>query len=233
MLRFGRGPSDAEVRAAAWIARCVGRGERVPLRKSDLDALASYVSLRQLTSGDKLFDQGRPVPGVWVIQSGRVELAISDSRTRLLVQILRSGDVEGDIYVVLDQLPPYEGRVVEDGDCIFIERDAFERLLADNHSLARRWLTSCAARVTSSQGRILEFLSLTLPQKVARVLIDEAVEDHVSVPQRTLAAMLAIRRPSLNRALKQFEKQGMVAIGYAEIKILDRPGLERIASRGK
>jgi DNA-binding FadR family transcriptional regulator len=51
----------------------------------------------------------------------------------------------------------------------------------------------------------------------------------VPFPQRTLAAMLGVQRPSLNKVLKHLEQGGLIRIHYGAITILDRPGLTRRA----
>ncbi|HEX6450162.1 MAG TPA: helix-turn-helix domain-containing protein [Trebonia sp.] len=51
----------------------------------------------------------------------------------------------------------------------------------------------------------------------------------VPLPQRTLAAMLGVQRPSLNKVLKDLEREGLIKISYSTIDILDAAGLARIA----
>jgi CRP-like cAMP-binding protein len=52
----------------------------------------------------------------------------------------------------------------------------------------------------------------------------------VALPQRTLAAMLGVQRPSLNKVLKQFERRGLLAVSYRSIRILDGGALQRLAN---
>jgi hypothetical protein len=47
------------------------------------------------------------------------------------------------------------------------------------------------------------------------------------LPQRTLAAMLGVQWPSLDKVLKDLERDGLIRIGYSEIDILDPAGLAR------
>lgn len=52
------------------------------------------------------------------------------------------------------------------------------------------------------------------------MLLDEAVDGHVWLPQRTLAAMLGVQRPSLNKILKEREREDIIGVRYAAIDIL-------------
>ncbi|MFG2526242.1 helix-turn-helix domain-containing protein [Streptomyces sp. NPDC048527] len=47
----------------------------------------------------------------------------------------------------------------------------------------------------------------------------------VSSSQGTLAEMLGLRRPTLNRVLKYFERDGLLRVGYrqVELPVPDRP----------
>ncbi|MGH3993189.1 MAG: Crp/Fnr family transcriptional regulator, partial [Pseudonocardiaceae bacterium] len=72
-------------------------------------------------------------------------------------------------------------------------------------------------------------LGRTLTEQVARLLLDEAVDGQVSLPQRTLAAMLGVQRPSLNKILKELEREGLVGVRYAAIDLLDPEGLAKRA----
>lgn len=225
---FGGRLTAGDIRQAAWVARCVGRGEAAPLGEREIKALGGYLSRLQLKAGEKLFEKGDRFAGVWIIQSGVIELVVGPSGHRVVVQLLQSGDVEGDVFIVVDQLPPYSARAAKDSDLLFISRDGFEKLLDEHPKIALRWVSSCATRVARSQARILELLGLSLAEKVARTLLYEAVDVDILVPQRTLAAMLGIARPSLNHVLKDFESRGLIRLGYAQITIVDRRGLQDV-----
>jgi CRP-like cAMP-binding protein len=53
------------------------------------------------------------------------------------------------------------------------------------------------------------------------LLLDEATNGVVELTQRTVAAMLGVRRPSLNKILKDLEADRLISTGYGSITILD------------
>jgi CRP-like cAMP-binding protein len=59
-----------------------------------------------------------------------------------------------------------------------------------------------------------------------------AVLDRRRSPQRTLAAMLGVQRPSLNKVLKDLERDGLIRISYSTIEVVDRAGLAAHARPG-
>ena len=228
---LGSEPSGDLVREAAWVARCVGRADAAPLAESDLDALATYLSRRELPRGAVLFTAGRPSGGVWIVRSGSVELTAGSGRRRVVVSVLRAGDVEGDISLILGRSPPYTSRAIEPTTCLFLDASAFDRLLLEHPAVNRRWLSSCTTRLAHSHDRLLGLLGRPLGEQVAGLLLAEATEgSRVSLPQQILAAMLGVHRPSLNKVLKSLERAGLVEVSRMEVRITDRARLERIAS---
>lgn len=222
-----RGPDPAMLRAAAWIARCVGRGENAPLHASDLDALAAYLSSRELAAGEALFAAGEPSAGVWILRRGSVELAVGSGRRRAVIALMRPGDVDGDIALLLGMPPPYTARTTTEATAFFLTAQAFERLLVDQPAITRRWLSSVAGRQAISQQRLVNLLGRSLPEQTAILLGDEAEEGVVALSQQILAAMLGARRPSVNKILKDFESRGLIELGYREIIIRDPHALAR------
>jgi CRP/FNR family transcriptional regulator, cAMP and macrophage regulator len=218
---------EARIRQAAWVARCVGRGEAAPLHPADVSALAGTLSVREFGPGGVAFRAGDSAAGVWIVRDGRIELSVGSGRRRAVVHLLRPGDVDGDIQLLLGMPMPYTGRALTDVTCLFLGRDDFEHLLATRPPIARRWLSSVAQRLAASQARVLGLLGGPLTAQAARLLAGEATDGRVTLPQRTLAAMLGVQRPSLNKVLKELERGGLIRIGYAAIDILDPAKLAR------
>lgn len=220
-LTGGESPQDAQIRHAAWVARCVGRGAAAPLLRGDVAALAGTLETRQFDAGAVVFSAGEQSTGVWIVRQGLIELAVGSGRRRVVVDVLRTGDVDGDIALLLAMPTPYTARALGESTCLYLDRPSFEDLLATRPNIARRWLSSVAQRVSAGQNRLVAMLGQPLSGQVAQLLIDEAVDGTVPLAQRTLAAMLGVQRPSLNKILKEFERDGLIAVRYAEIELVD------------
>jgi CRP-like cAMP-binding protein len=201
----------------------------VPLRPDDVTALASMLAVRTFPAGSVLFRSGEQAPGVWIVRNGRIELSVGSGRRRAVVQLLRPGDVDGDIQLLLEMPVPYTGRALSQVTCLFLAQRDFEELLGTRLGIARRWLSSVAQRLAASQARILALLGRSLVVQAASLLAEEAVDGRVELPERTLAAMLGVQRPSLNKVLKDLERDGLIRISYAAIEVVDRAGLTALA----
>ncbi|MGW4096796.1 MULTISPECIES: Crp/Fnr family transcriptional regulator [unclassified Mycobacterium] len=229
-LAGGESPPDLPIRYAAWVARCVGRGPAAPLLREDVAALAGTLVAKQFASGAVLFAAGQEPTGVWIVRQGQIELAVGSGRRRVVVDVMRPGDVDGDIALLLDMPIAYTARAIGDCTCLYLDRPTFDRLLTSHPNIARRWLSSVAQRVSAGQSRLVAMLGRPLPAQVAQILLDEAIDGSVPLTQRTLAAMLGVQRPSLNKILKDFERHGLIATRYGGIDLADIDGLRAKAT---
>jgi Mn-dependent DtxR family transcriptional regulator len=62
------------------------------------------------------------------------------------------------------------------------------------------------------------------------LLLREAECGSVDLTQATLAAMLGVPRPSLNRLLRKLETSGVVSLRYRQVHLLDHGRLAAMAT---
>ncbi len=219
------------LRHAAWIARSVGRGDLFPFTPEDVAELAERIGVARVEPGTRLLAPGEPVEWIGIIERGEVELSHRSGIRRVVLQILRDGDLLGDVPFFCRLPSPFTARTLTDVMLIRLDRDDVERLLATRPMLAQRFLYSLASRLERMQRRLLQITGGDLRTQIAALLLDEAGEDAepVRLPQATIAELLGARRPSVNRALKELESRGVVRLGYRRIEVADPRALARIA----
>jgi len=125
---------------------------------------------------------------------------------------MRAGDIDGDIQILLGMPMPYATRANIETTCLMVGRRHFEELLATHPQVSRRWLTSVSQRLARSHSRLVSILGQPLEIQVAQLLLEEHVDGVVSLPQTTVAALLGVRRPSVNRVLRKFARGALIEI---------------------
>jgi CRP-like cAMP-binding protein len=216
---------------AAWMARCVGRGEWAPLAETDIAELGSRMEPVDLEIGAPLFAQGEVSRAVWIVREGRVELAHRDGPRRVIVAIMHPGDVDGDISLILHMPFGYSGHAIEAVHALRLSDEDFESLMRTSPALARRWLSSVAFRLAHAQRRVLQLSGRDLTQQLAGLLLDEERDGEVALPQESLAALLGVRRPSINKVMRALERRNLVRTSYGRVELLDLDALREAAGR--
>src|SRR5919106_5347104 len=161
---------------------------------------------------------------IGIIERGEVELSHRAGIRRVVLQILRDGDLLGDVPFFCRLPAPFTARALTEVMLIRLNRSSVDRLLAARPAVAQRFLYSLASRLDRMQQRLLQLTGGDLRQQVAYLLLDEAREGRlVRLPQATLAQILGATRPAVNRILKALEAEGLIGLGYRQVK-RGRPG---------
>lgn len=218
------------IRHSAWIARCLGRGDLAPLSPDDIDELAQELGEKRYAGGTFLSRTGEAPAKVHVVRSGSVELSRELHGRRAVLQILRPGDVFGDVPLFVRMTEPFDARAIE--DCVVLSIDSLRLfdLLERRPRLARRWLVSMATRMAQVQMRLVDLLAGGIEAQVSSVLVRETEQGVVRLSQAMLAELIGARRSSVNRVLKGLEDRGLVRLRYRYVEVLDPAGLAHLGA---
>lgn len=217
-------------RHSAWIARDLARGDLAPLGAEDIVELASRLGEHSYPAGTTLF-RARSMPAcVHIVRSGSVRLTREVRGRQVTLQILRPGDVIGDVPLLVRMTEPFDAIAVEDSVVLSIDSVELSHLLERRPRLAQRWLVSVAMRMAATQARLAELLAGGLEVQLASLLLREADDGSVRLSQAILAELLGARRTSVNRLLRHLESTGLVRLGYGEVEIVDPVRLLTVAT---
>lgn len=217
---------------AAWVAANFAEAETAPFSLEELSELSRHLTPRVLEWGEVLFHEGEHPTGVWILQSGAIELIYGTGEQRALIRLLNPGECVGDIQVLRGVESPFKARAAEPSACLFIDRSSFEHLIMTNPAVSRRWTTKLALQVSRNHQRIVSLLTNALRDRLAQFLLQESVGGVFRHSQGTIASMLGVHRSSINQVLGEFERAGLINVSYRCIEIVDREGLKRTAEGG-
>lgn len=216
--------------SAGWIACCLGRGQRAPLGTGDVDQLVECFGESLFAGGTFVFRSGDPAARIHVVRTGTVELSRVINGRRVALQILRPGDVFGDVPAFLGEPEPFDARSIEDCAILSLGADELFEMLQTRPRVAQRWFVSLAERMAGLQGRLGDLLAGGLEAQLASVLLRESNhKSQIILTQDQLAEMLGAARTSVQRVLKQLEQDGLIELGYRRIEVIDASGLEVLA----
>ena len=217
------------VQDALWLLRHLRPLGTDSLSEAALHALAHSLQRQTLEQGTVLFQEGTKPEGAWAVRTGSIELSTRLGGSRGIVQILRVGAIAGDLPILLDTHSLVTARVAEQGTFLFLDQATLMSLLESYTELSFMWLHNIGTELQGLRIRVLQLLGNNLEQSLARLLLEEEMEDRVSLSQSAIAEMLGVQRTSVNRALGELSARGVVKAAYGSVRILDRARLTAIA----
>lgn len=214
---------------AAWLIQNLRPERSHPVGDAGLEALASSMERQHPEEGQLLYRQDSEPIGIWAIQSGSVQLTSRPATSRSLIQILRAGDIAGDVPILLRSPSITSAHVREKGTLLYIEAERLRSVLSSHADLCYLWLQNVAIRLEGARRRILQLLGDELAQSLARLILDEHVDGRLALSQSALAEMLGAQRTSVNRILQVLRRNGIVELSYGGVAVKDWKALEDLA----
>lgn len=217
---------------------------RVPLfaglSEEALSKLLELSRLRHLPAGQVIWTEGDPGDALLILESGQLRISRieSDGRESVL-SVVEPPAAIGEL-ALLDR-QPRDATVVAQREVTvrLLPRQAFRELLAKEPTAIYGLLKTLATMVRTSNERYSRLIALDVPSRLAAWLLDRAAKTEVASlgsgsieivlgrSQGELAAEIGATRSTLNRALKELERLGSIAIDGDVITILNLDALNR------
>jgi CRP/FNR family transcriptional regulator, cyclic AMP receptor protein len=194
--------------------------------------------VERLAAGERLFTRGDADDGLYCVLSGLMRIgAASVSGKEALLAVIEPVNWFGEIALFDDRPRTHDAYAERETELFHVPRAALAALLERKPAYWHTFGLLLTQKLRLAFDAIEEAALLPAAQRVARRLLlmaggygDAGVMRRViGVPQEDLAMMLALSRQTINQVLKQFETQGALRLGYAEIEIVDARRLAEFA----
>lgn len=216
----------------AWLARSFGRTDYLPLRESDLEALASTGEVLDKYPGTHLFKQGDESRDAFVLERGQVELFRGDQASKRVVGRAGPGSVLGDIAMFQGEPYKLSARAMTRIVVFKFDRDRLLPVLMQRPIITLRWLVAGLTQLESTQRRVLGLMQRTVKEQLAELILDECdLRGEVHLSQAAMAGLLGASRQTVNEALGSLRDEGAIETAYRRVHLVDRAKLEMVAGR--
>ncbi|MCK2220731.1 Crp/Fnr family transcriptional regulator [Actinomadura sp. ATCC 31491] len=204
------------------------------LSEERLRGLAALARRRRYPSGQVLCTEGDPAGELIVLLDGRVKAGRVSADGREVVLAVEAAPVAFDKTALLVDGPHRATRTaVTAVEVAYLPRAAVLKLVGEEPSVAARLLRTLAATVRDLDERLTDAAIRDVPARVASWLARRCADGRVPLHagQAGLGAEIGATRVSVNRALRSFERRGVIEIAPGEVIVLDPAALTRLAAR--
>jgi CRP/FNR family cyclic AMP-dependent transcriptional regulator len=194
--------------------------------------------IERLVAGQRLFTRGDSDDGLYCVLDGLMRIgAASSTGKEALLAVIEPVNWFGEIALFDNRPRTHDAYAERDSELFHVPRAALVALLERTPAYWHVFGLLLTQKLRLAFDAIEEAALLPAAQRVARRLLlmaggygePGALRRVLKVPQEDLAMMLALSRQTINQVLKQFETQGALKLGYAEIEIADARKLGALA----
>ena len=201
-----------------------------------LEQLARESLIRTYRRGQVLCTEGDPGESLFVLEEGQLRVTQWNfAGDEAVLAVVDAPAAVGELSL-LDGSPRSANLTAAGPVRVrLIPRKAFIALIQDRPQIVPGLLATLATIIRHANARQVDLLTLDVPGRLAKWLIDRA--ERTGVPtaagttfdlarsQGELAAEIGTTRPTLNRALRAFEERGLLSTDGTRITILDNAAL--------
>ena len=225
-----RGGVAGDAEGTDWTAGFPGLASLGPEVRA---GLVAHSRLASLPAGTVIFGPGKAPENLLLLVEGSVRVQQTAEGGREVV-LYRVGAGESCVLTTACLLGyegyPAEGIAETEVRAVMVPRGAFEDLIVRSAAFRRFVFAAYARRITDLIRVIDDIAFRRIDVRLSQRLLDLAEADGtLRVTHQELALELGTAREVVSRQLHEFQRRGWVALGRAQIRLVEPSALRRLA----
>jgi CRP-like cAMP-binding protein len=212
------------------------------LDAKQIDRILALGRERRVTTGEALFCKGESGSSMLAVLRGRIRISTySEEGREVILNIIEPGGIVGEMALLDGRERSADATAMADGAVLVIERRDFIPLLELHPEIAIRLLEILCDRVRQSNRLIEDIVFLNLPARLSRLLLKLAAlhgqktaggqRIGLKLSQRDLGNLIATSRESINKQLRAWQEEGLIAVDCGHITILRPEEMRELAEQ--
>ncbi len=210
------------------------------LTPEELDRLLAPARVERFDEGRVLFRKGDPGDSLYVVLAGRISIGTtSEDGKEVVLNVLGRGEVFGEIALLDGKARTANATAMAESHLLVLDRSDFMPFLESHPEVAARLIAVLCERVRWVSESYEDALFMGLPARLAKrlLLLAEsygepagATATRIEFPlsQQELAKMAGVSRESVNKLLRVWQSEGLIAHDHSHVTILDAARLKRL-----
>jgi len=208
------------------------------LTQTQLEWVAQRAHRRVFEAGRNVMTIEQPGEAVYVILHGTVKIHIEQPERDVILAILGSGDMLGEMSLIDSVGRSASAVTLESSLLLWMDKATFNYILDNFPPVARNLVRIMSARVRLSDQLIQALATLDVNGRVARQLLafaekyshqkDGRTQISIVLTQSDIADLVGASRKRVNQTMVSFKEQGLIDTDTnGRIAIKDSEGLAR------
>jgi len=208
------------------------------LTQTQLEWVAQRAHRRVFEAGRNVMTIEQPGEAVYVILHGTVKIHIEQPERDVILAILGSGDMLGEMSLIDSVGRSASAVTLESSLLLWMDKATFNYILDNFPPVARNLVRIMSARVRLSDQLIQALATLDVNGRVARQLLafaekyghqkDGKTQISIVLTQSDIADLVGASRKRVNQTMVSFKEQGLIDTDTnGRIAIKDSEGLAR------
>ena len=153
-------------------------------------SIADAIVKKRFKRAEVVVEQGKKSDALYIILTGRARVMSTDSRGReVILATLHPGDYVGEMSMIDDEPHSATVRTEIQTDVLMLGRDAFARCLPENSSMSYNIMRGLVTRLRHADRKIESLALMDVYGRVARSLLEFAVDDDRPLLEGDLPAL--------------------------------------------
>jgi len=198
--------------------------------------LATIARLVKFSKGQRIFLDGQPCPGVFVVGSGLVRVfKTAPSGKEHVLHMVGPGGSFAEVAAIGGFNVPASAEAVTAATCVLLPLEPFRKAMQEDHPLCLGMMTGLAFWVKHLVGLMEDVVLRDAAGRLARYLLNSPTADDGAIELPTLkrhvASHLNLTSETFSRSLRRLIDAGAIAeCEGSGIRLVDRKRLEAIAA---
>lgn len=206
-----------------------------------LNELRNKRIVKKYAKNEIVFKEEDYVKNVYFVISGKVKRIETDSHGKeFLDDIHYANQFFGYLSLFNSENSKHRRTAIaiEDTEVALIPKEDFKTLIFKNREIAANFIKMISGNVMDKEKRLLQLAYASVRERVANLILklhEEELQNKnntgvIKISRDDLANIIGTSKESLIRTLTEFKKDNVIVTGRAEIKIIDKNRMERIAN---
>lgn len=184
-----------------------------------------------------IFIEGEEQTGVYFIIEGLVKVYKMDQQgSEHIISILQKGDMFPHIGLLQPERYPGTAQTLEDTQVLWMKLDTFQTLISTHPEIFLRLFSVLERKIMDLQSQLSAALSGEVLRKLIAILVhlskmkpvyDTQTPLTLTLTHQDLAYMIGSTRESVNRALNELKKEGLIDYRRGEVVLLNLSALKQ------